>query len=271
MSELSAAKCSTLPIEDLLRDLDSSADGLQGGEARRRIAAYGRNELQKAAGEHWLRKLLAQFNSPVSWILLGAVLVSLVIGEALDAIVIGIILILNAALGFFQEARAEKAIEALQKMASLKAVVLRDGKEVEVDAGEIVPGDIVLLDAGDKIPADSRLVEEFELETQESALTGESTPVVKDAGVLPERESGRTPIAEMRNMVFSGPVVTRGRGKTLVCATGMQTEIGRIADMIQAVRVEQTPLQRQLAGLGKWLGLITLAVCGVVFLTGIFL
>jgi Ca2+-transporting ATPase len=232
---------------------------------------YGRNELKKAAGEHWTRKLLAQFNSPVIWILLGAVLVSLAIGEAVDALVIGVILILNAALGFFQEARAEKAIEALQKMASLKAEVLRDGKEVEIDAGEVVPGDIVLLDTGDKIPADSRIIEEFELETQESALTGESTPVVKDAGALTGMGSGRTPIADMRNMVFAGTVVTRGRAKTLVCATGMKTEIGRIADMIQSAGLEQTPLQRQLAGLGKWLGLVTLAVCGIVFLTGIFL
>lgn len=271
MSELSAAKCSTLPVEDLLSGLASSAEGLESAEARRRIAEYGRNELQKAAGRHWIGKLLAQFNSPVIWILLGAVAVSLVIGEAVDALVIGVILILNAALGFFQEARAERAIEALQKMASLKAEVLRDGKEVEIDAGEVVPGDIVLLDTGDKIPADSRIIEEFELETQESALTGESTPVVKDAGVLTEMGSGRTPIADMRNMVFSGTVVTRGRGKTLVCATGMKTEIGRIADMIQSAGVEQTPLQRQLAGLGKWLGLVTLAVCGAVFLTGIFL
>lgn len=264
-------QASTLPIEDLLRDLGSSPTGLKSGEALRRLRTHGRNEIEKAAGEHWLGKLLAQFNSPVIWILLGAVLVSLIIGEALDALVIGIILILNAVLGFFQEARAEKAIEALKRMASLKALVLRDGKEVEIDAAGIVAGDIVLLNTGDKIPADSRLIEEFELETQESALTGESTPVVKDVEVPPARESGVTPIAEMRNMVFSGTVVTRGRGKALVCATGMDTEIGRIADMIQSVRTEQTPLERQLAGLGKWLGLVTLAVCGVVFLTGIFL
>ncbi|MGD8628353.1 MAG: HAD-IC family P-type ATPase, partial [bacterium] len=262
---------SARPVEDLFRDLGSSANGLGSGEARRRLAEYGRNELRKAAGEHWLRKLLAQFNSPVIWILVGAVVVSLVVGDAVDALVIGIILVLNAALGFFQEFRAEKAIEALQKMAGLKAAVLRDGSEVEIDAGEVVPGDIVLLDTGDKIPADSRILEEFELETQESALTGESTPVVKDAGALAERVGGRTPIAEMRNMVFSGTVVTRGRGKALVCATGMKTEIGRIADLIQSTGIEQTPLQGQLAGLGKWLGLVTLAVCGVVFLTGIFL
>jgi Ca2+-transporting ATPase len=222
---LTAAEFSTLPFDSLLRELDSSADGLESKEARKRLTTHGRNEIERAAGEHWFGKLLAQFNSPVIWILLGAVLVSLVIGEAVDALVIGIILILNAALGFFQEARAEKAIEALQRMASLKAIALRDGKEVEIDAGEIVPGDIVLLDAGDKVPADSRLIEEFELETQESALTGESTPVTKDVESLPVREGRTTPIAEMRNMVFSGTVVTRGRGKTLVCATGMKTEI----------------------------------------------
>jgi Ca2+-transporting ATPase len=271
LSERSAlSQCSTLPIEELLHRLGSSGEGLEIREAGRRLAEYGRNELEKTAGEHWVRKLLAQFNSPVIWILLGAVLVSLVIGEAVDALVIGIILILNAALGFFQEARAEKAIEALQKMASLKAAVLRDGEEIEIDAARVVPGDIVMLDTGDKIPADSRIIEEFELETQESALTGESTPVVKESEP-PPRAAGRTPIADMRNMVFSGTVVTRGRAKTLVCATGMRTEIGRIADMIQSAGVEQTPLQAQLTGLGKWLGLVTLLVCGVVFLTGIFL
>jgi Ca2+-transporting ATPase len=263
--------CTAMPLEDLFERFESSPNGLSGSEAERRVNEHGRNEIEKAAGEHWLHKVLSQLNSPVVWILLGAVAVSVVIGESIDAIVIGVILVLNTALGFFQEFRAERAIEALQRIASLKAVALRDGKGLEVDAAEIVPGDIVLLDTGDKIPADSRLIEEVELETQEAALTGESTPVSKSTATLHLASDGSPAIADMHNMVFSGTVVTKGRGKALVCATGMQTEMGKIAHIIQATRTEKTPLQRQLAGLGKWLGVLTLVICGIVFLSGMLI
>jgi Ca2+-transporting ATPase len=256
-----------IPLKDVFVQFDSSDRGISSEEASRRIQKYGRNELKEAPGETWWQILIGQFNSPVIWVLLAAVIISIFVGEAVDAIVVAVILVLNAFLGFFQEFRAEKAIEALKKMAGLKAIVIRDGVEKSIDAAEVVPGDIIVLETGEKLPADARIIEAINLETQEAALTGESTPVTKEA-VDTDKELS---LGDRHNMVFSGTIITRGRGKALVCDTGMKTEIGKIAHMIQTTSHEQTPLQKQLSGLGKWLGVITLAICAIVFGVGVFM
>lgn len=255
------------PIDSLYRELGTSASGLSSEEAAARLVRFGPNEIEEARGPAWWDMLLNQFRSPVIYVLVGAVAVSAFIGETIDAAVVGVILVLNAVLGFLQEFRAEKAIEALRKMASLKAVALRDGVEKHIDASELVPGDVILLQTGEKIPADSRLIEEVELETQEAALTGESVPVEKDAATLAGKAGGDMPLAEMHNTVFAGTVITKGHGKAVVFSTGMTTEIGKIARMIQSVEDEETPLQKQLSSLGKWLGILTVVICGLVFAT----
>lgn len=254
-------------LEELYEQFSSSEKGLSSGEASRRLQKYGPNELEEQKGDPWWKLLLNQFNSPVIWILLGAVIVSLFIGEAVDAIVIGVILVLNAVLGFIQEFKAEKAIEALKKMAGLKAVVIRDGKQVKIDAKDVVPGDVLVLETGEKVPADSRLIDASNLEAQEAALTGESNPVAKEVRDI----EGQAAVGDRVNMVFSSTILTRGHGRAMVCATGMHTQIGKIAHMIQTTKTEMTPLQKQLARLGKWLGILVLAVSAVVFLTGYFM
>ncbi|MBW2968484.1 calcium-translocating P-type ATPase, SERCA-type [Candidatus Woesearchaeota archaeon] len=264
-------------LKDLYTAYSTTAEGLSLEEAARRLQKYGRNELAEEKGEPWWKLLLGQFNSPVIWVLLGAVIVSAFIGftshgheaaEAkIDALMIAIILILNAIIGFYQEYKAEQAIEALKKMAGLKATVIRNGKQTKIDAAELVPGDVIILETGEKIPADSRLIEAINLETQEAALTGESNPVTKEAGDL----SNNRTIGDRTNMVHSSTIITRGHGKALVVGTGMQTEIGKIAHMIQTTKTEQTPLQKQLSGLGKWLGILTILVCAIVFAAGMLM
>ncbi|HII72132.1 TPA: calcium-translocating P-type ATPase, SERCA-type [Candidatus Woesearchaeota archaeon] len=260
-------ECYKTNMDELFVQFSTADKGISSEEAARRLQKYGRNELKEAPGESWWQMLIDQFNSPVIWILIGAVVVSVFIGEAIDAIVIAVILILNSFLGFFQEFRAEKAIEALKKMAGLKALVIRDGVQKKIDAAEVVPGDIIMLETGEKIPADSRLIESSNLETQEAALTGESNPVSKSVVDI-DKDVG---VADQINMVFSSTIITRGHGKAVVCSTGMETQIGNIAHMIQTTKLEPTPLQNQLARLGKWLGILVLAICGIVFLTGTFL
>jgi Ca2+-transporting ATPase len=166
--------------------------------------------------------------------LIAALIISIFVGERIDAIVIGIILVLNALFGFYQEYRAERSIEALKKMSSLKATVIRSGKEKEINANLLVLGDLLILSEGNKIPADSRIFEEYNLQTQEASLTGESTPVKKEVKALAEK----TPLADRINMVFSGTVISSGKGKAIVTGTGMGSEIGRIAKLIQETEDE---------------------------------
>jgi Ca2+-transporting ATPase len=251
-------------VKELFAYFTSSEKGLSTDDAASRLVRYGKNELKEEEREPWWKILARQFNSAVIWILLGAVIISIIIGETIDAIVIAVILLLNAVLGFAQEFRAEKAIEALKKMAGLKAVVIRDGTEKKIDASELVPGDIIVLEAGEKIPADARLIEAINLDCQEGALTGESMPVSKR---LQEFEKD-TPVADRKNMVHSSTIITRGHGKAVVCATGMKTQIGKIAHMIQNTEANQTPLQKQLAKLGRWIGALTIVICGIVFFMG---
>ena len=250
----------------VLKDFSTSPQGLSAEESQKRIAQYGKNELAPKKAKNPFILFLSQFRSFIIYILIGATIVSAFINEYIDAAVIFAILIINAILGFIQEYKAEKSIEALRKMASLKAKVLRDGKKTEIDATHLVPGDIILLETGDKIPADARIIEEKNLEAAESSLTGESAPVSKDPGTL----VANTPIADQKNMVFAGTVVTLGRGTAVVVATGMATQMGHIARMIQETEKDDTPLQEKLDKLGKFLGYAVLGICALVFVLGIF-
>jgi len=251
--------------KEVFEELKTRKEGLTEKEAQIKLEEYGYNEIKEGRKISPLKIFLQQFNSAVVYILIAALIISIFLGEKIDAIVIGIILILNAIFGFYQEYRAEKSIEALKKLASLKATVIREGKEKDIDAKLLVPGDIIKLEIGDKIPADSRIIELINLQTQEAPLTGESLPVNKELKVLSEK----TILADRINMIFSGTIITSGKGKAIVTGTGMQSEIGKIAKLIGEAEDEKTPLQKKLNQLGKWLGAITIAVAVTVFLGGV--
>lgn len=246
-----------LEIPEVLTSLRSSRRGLSQEEAQHRLDEFGPNELvEKEKVSAW-KIFLEQFKSFLLIILLVAVALSAVLGEIADAIVIFIIILFAAGLGFVQEYRAERAMEALKRMAAPLTSVLRGGKEVEIPARELVPGDIVLLKTGDRIPADGRLIEAVNLRTDEAPLTGESTPVEKTDGTL----EGDMSIGDRRNMVLAGTAVVYGRGTAIITATGMATEFGKIAAMLQQVEKERTPLQINLDQLGKWIGIGALGLC----------
>jgi P-type Ca2+ transporter type 2C len=234
----------SLPLEEAEDRLGARLDsGLSREEARRRLDEYGPNELETGQVVAPWRLLLDQFKNVLILILLAAVGLSIALGHATEAIVIGAIVLLAALLGFVQEFRAERAIEALRRMAAPTATVLRDGREVDVPARELVPGDVLLLRAGDKLPADGRLAESVNLQVEESALTGESMPVEKQTV---EVAGADVPVAERVNMVYSGTAITYGRGSALVVATGMETEFGGIARMLETIERAKTPLQLSL-------------------------
>ena len=253
-------------IDKVFKAVHSSEKGLTGSDASERLRKYGKNILKEKKKVSPLRIFLQQFNSPVVWILLAALFISFVIGEKVDAVVILVILIINAVLGFIQEYNAEKEIEALKKLSGLKALVIRDGKEQDINASEIVPGDVLIVKEGDKVPADARLIETVQLAAQESILTGESLPVKKNAG----KTFTDAAVSDQRNMLFSGTIITRGKGKMVVVRTGMDSEIGRIAKLIQDTEKEKTPLQDKLAKMGGMLSIITVVTCALVFFTGLF-
>ncbi|MFH1316859.1 MAG: calcium-translocating P-type ATPase, SERCA-type [Candidatus Woesearchaeota archaeon] len=251
------------PINDIVSELDSDLQkGLSKELADKKRIKYGLNELEKGEEISRLRIFLSQFTSPLVVILIVAVIFSMIIGEIKDAILILIIIIINAILGYFQEYNAEKAIEALKKMASLKATVIRGGKEQKIDSVDLVPGDIILIETGAKVPADARLTEAYNLQTLESALTGESTPVEKKIDII-KKEAG---IGDRYNSIYSGTIVTRGRAKAIVVKTGMKTEIGKIATMIQEEKRPPTPLQLKLKKFSKSLGIIIGIITLIVFL-----
>jgi Ca2+-transporting ATPase len=251
-------------LDFVFSELGSTTRGLSSSQVSDNLKKYGPNEIKNKKEISPLQIFLEQFKSFIIWILIFAAVISAVIGEWIDAAAIAVILIVNAVLGFVQEYKAEKAIEALKKLASLKAVVLRDGIEKEIDATELVPGDIVILVEGEKVPADCRLFEIASLQTQEASLTGESTPVEKRCGVV--EKAG---VADRWNMVFAGTVIVRGRGRAVVTATGMQAELGKIAGLIQEAEDQLTPLQIKLKHFGMVLGIATLAICAVVFAVGV--
>jgi Ca2+-transporting ATPase len=254
-----------MKAEEVMDALETSPKGLSQEEAKRRLDKFGPNELKKEKGKSPLKLLIEQFTSILIIILLIATVLSMVVGEIWDAIVILAIVVACAVLGFTQEYKAERALEALKEMTAPTATVLRDGKEIEVETRDVVPGDVLLLYTGDKVPADARLIEAMTLKTDEAPLTGESTPVNKYVTPLSEE----TPVSDRRNIGFTGTVVVYGRGKAVVVSTGMNTEFGKIAKMVQVSEDEETPLEKRMANVGKWLGIMSISVCAVVAILGI--
>ncbi len=257
-----------LTAEQTADELNSDIqNGLSATEANRRLEEYGPNELVERGLKSPWRILLDQFKDLMVIILIIAAVISLFLGEYLEVVVIITIVVLNAILGFTQEYRAEQAMAALKKMAVPSVRVRRDGRVQEISSTDLVPGDVILLEAGNLVPADSRILETVNLKTQESALTGESEPVEKELKVL---QGEHLPLGDQRNMLFMGTIVTYGRGTAMVTETGMRTELGNIADLIQGVGEEQTPLQRRLAHLGKVLAWVALAIIAAVVAIGLF-
>src|ERR671913_961307 len=254
-------------VAEVLRDLGTDADsGLGDEEAARRLQERGANELEDRGTRSPWTILWEQFTSTMIVILIVAALAAALLGDYEDSIAIAIIVVLNAAFGFVQEYRAERAMAALQQMSAPRVKVRREDRVREISARELVPGDVVLLEAGNLVPADGRLLEAANLRVQEAALTGESEPVEKNPAALEEED---TPLGERADMVYSSTLVAMGRGLFVVTETGMATELGKIASMIQTTDREQTPLQRRLNQVGKVLALVALAIVGVVFALGL--
>jgi len=240
--------------------------GLAAEAAAQRLVRYGRNELRESRRRPPWRILLDQFADFMIVVLIAAAVVSGVIGEPQDTIAIIAILVLNAVIGFVQEYRAERAMAALKRIAAPSASVLRAGRRITLPAHELVPGDIVVLEAGNVIPADLRLTEAVRLKVNESALTGESAAVEKAVASLRDADA---PLGDRRNMGYKGTVVSYGRGRGVVVATGMATELGRIATLLAAEEDSKTPLQKRLARFGSRLALAVLAICAIIFVTGL--
>ena len=263
---MSALKWHSLSSDDVLQQLESSLTGLTTEQAHKRLAEHGPNEIIEKRRRSLLSILLGQFADFMIVVLLVAALISGFIGEPQDTIAILVIVLLNAIIGTVQEFRAERAVAALRKMAAPEAHVLRDAQAVTLVAAELVPGDVVMLEAGNIVPADLRLLEEEELQVDESALTGESHAVEKQTEPLPETELA---IGDRFNLAFKSSMITRGRGKGVVIASGMETEIGQIAEMLQVEASVKTPLQKRLSRFGRYLALAVLAICMVVFTAGL--
>ncbi|MBI4187190.1 MAG: HAD-IC family P-type ATPase [Chloroflexi bacterium] len=254
-----------LSQDEAVRILNSQRSGLTESEARARLAQYGPNELKRQKKTPPALVFFKQFLSPLIYVLLAAATISLVLKHFIDAGVIFGVLLLNAAIGFIQETRAETAMEALMQMAAPRARVRRNGKVKLFPSKEIVPGDIFLLETGDKVPADARLMEESNLKVNEASLTGESVPVDKHTKSI----SGELPVAERKNMVYMGTVVTYGKAAAMTVSTGMSTEIGKIATAIQTVKPERTPLQKSIARLSRYIIIAVLSVVSAMIAVGL--
>jgi len=268
-----------LEIEKVAEELNTSIeDGLTIKEVEERLEKYGPNEIRETKRVSPWEIFFNQFKDFLIYLLFFAIVVSLIIGfyelstggepsEFLDAIVIFVILIVNAILGFYQEYKAEKALESLKKMAPHYAKVIREGKIKQIDIKEVVPGDIIQIDEGDKIPADARLTKAYSLYADEAILTGESQPVEKDLKLYDKK----TILADRKNMVFSNTIITRGNGKAIVIRTGMKTEVGKIAEKIQEEEQEKSPFQKEVDNFGKKIGIIIIIICAIVFITEVIL
>lgn len=258
-----------LSFEEVARTLSADLKlGLSTEEAGKRLLTYGPNRLVEKRRKSFLAIFLRQFTDFLIVILIIAVIISGFLGEWNDAAAILVIVFINAVLGASQEVRAERAIAALKKLSIPLVTVLRDGIYKKISSAELVPGDVVLLEAGAFVPADLRLVEAINMKVDESALTGESTTVDKQSEIMAEEN---LPVADQKNMAFSGTIVTYGRGKGVAVSTGMATELGKIAELISAEEKEKTPLEKKFTYFGKWLGGICLAICAFIFLAGFLL
>ena len=267
LKESVATHWHTLSAADACARLESFSAGLTAAEAARRLDEYGSNELQAAHRISPWTILFEQFKNVLIVILLAATVLSAFLGHGVEAVAITVILLFSVVLGFVQEYRAERAIEALRQMAAPTATALRDGEEREIPARDLVPGDVVVLRAGNRIPADARLIEAVNLQIQEAALTGESVPVEKHAAPLSNPELA---LGDRKNMAYAGTTATYGRGRAIVAATGMKTEFGKIAQMLQTVETGKTPLQENLDKLGHTLGRAAFVVVGIIVALGLF-
>ncbi|MEM2037331.1 MAG: HAD-IC family P-type ATPase, partial [Candidatus Caldarchaeum sp.] len=257
----------SLTVDETLRKLGTDAvTGLSSDEAARRLQRYGFNELEPVPKPSPLKIFFKQFANILIGLLLAALVISAFFGEIIDSIVIGVIVFFVAVVGFFQEYRAEKTLEALKKMLTPVVTVVRDGREREVSSKELVPGDIVVLTTGTKVPADLRLVEAVNLQTNEAPLTGESTPVQKTTSPVPQTAS----VGDRFNMAYAGTIVTYGRGKGVVVATGSRTEFGKIAKATSALVEEKTPLEIRMDEIGKRFAVFAVAVIAAIFVTELF-
>ena len=255
-----------LPVHEVLLLMQSDhGTGLAETEARRRLERYGPNQLPRTPTAGPVRRFLRQMHNPLVYVLVVAGIVTVALGELVDAAVIFGVVVINAIVGYLQESKAESALDALRSMVQTQARVVREGRRRTIASDELVPGDLVLLEAGDKVPADLRLVSEAELQVDESALTGESEPVAKDEVVLPTA----TPVADRRNMTYSGTLVTAGTGAGIVVATGGATEIGEIHRLVGSARELATPLTRKLATFSAWLTAVILGLAVVTFAVGV--
>ena len=251
---------------EVLAALKTSPSGLSGVEAASRLALHGPNELVEKKRRTLFAMFLDQFKDFMILVLIAAAVISGVLGDPEDAVAIAVIVVLNAALGFSQEYRAEKAMAALKRMAAASATVLRDGAAAAVPAAALVPGDIVILQAGDVVPADIRLIEAVRLKVEEAALTGESVPVEKQTDALSGADLS---LGDRKNMAYKGTSITYGRATAVVTGTGMKTELGRIAEMLQGEDEVKTPLQKRMVAFGKKLAIAILAICAIVFIAGV--
>ncbi|TFG34867.1 cation-translocating P-type ATPase [Candidatus Thorarchaeota archaeon] len=263
--------------EEVLQSLNSSTEGLTNQEAEQRLLEYGPNELEELGRIGPLRMFLQQFTNPMVVILLFAIIISIAISSLhgshesegiIDAIVISAIVMINAIFGFVQEYRSEKALEALKDLSAPKAVVKRNGEWEEIEASQIVPGDVISLESGDIVPADARLLTVVGLSTDESALTGESVAVQKTVKAISSEKSA---LGDLTNLLFQGSVVTSGKGTAVITSTGMKTEFGKIAQLVQESERELTPLQRDLDDLGKKLGVVVLLLSFLIFISLVFI
>jgi Ca2+-transporting ATPase len=255
-----------LTAEDVLRHLEVREEGLSAEQAARRLAQYGQNQLLEAPRPTFWHMLWEQLNNFVVILLIVASIVSALLGDYVEAAAIMAIVVLNAVLGIVQEQRAEEALAALKRLAAPDAQVLRDGRRQVIPARDLVPGDIVFLEAGNYIPADVRLLEAVNLRVEEASLTGESLPVQKSAATVIDRD---VPLGDRKNTAFMGTLVSYGRGRGVVVSTGMRTQLGLIATMLQTVETEETPLQRRLDQLGKMLSIASLILVAIVFLVAL--
>ncbi|MGX7393621.1 cation-translocating P-type ATPase [Carnobacterium mobile] len=249
----------------VLKHMQSSKEGLTSQEAEKRLAEYGSNQLDEGKSKSLLMKFLEQFKDFMIIVLLAAALISGIFGDVTDSIIILVVVVLNAVLGVFQEAKAEEAINALREMSSPEARVRRDGAVISLKSDQLVPGDIVLLEAGNIVPADLRLIEIASLQIEESGLTGESVPVDKELTIVEDAKAG---IGDRTNMAYMNSNVTYGRGEGVVVGTGMDTEVGQIALMLASTEETMTPLQENLNRLGKYLTVAILVIAGVMFVVG---
>jgi P-type Ca2+ transporter type 2C len=256
----------TLRPEQVLKHFEVQDNGLTTDEAKRRLGQYGPNQLKESPRPSFLQMLWEQLNNFVVILLIVASVISALLGDYVEAAAIMAIVVLNSVLGIVQERRAEEALAALKKLAAPDAQVIRDGHRTTVPSYELVPGDIVFLEAGNFIPADIRLLEAVNLRVEEASLTGESLPVQKNAASVLDQN---VPLGDRKNTAFMGTVVSYGRGRGVVTSTGMRTQLGLIATMLQNVESEETPLQRRLDQLGKSLSVAALFLVAIVFIVAL--